>query len=142
MQNYDMLKTNEFFNKAGIDAHLEGVEYIIMAAPTVLDNARLPIHFTIFLNTTDILPEEIKEAILKKFCEQYNITAVDNVESKLASVAFAKTNQDTPMPMYLVKQDDRDALEHTTMHVIDFLGDSPEFKEPKEGATGWSYSYV
>ena len=45
------------------------------------------------------------------------------------------------MPMLLVKPEDQKVLPHTAMFVMDFLGDSPDFKEPKEGLTGWSYSY-
>jgi hypothetical protein len=141
MQKKEALKTQRYFDKPEIDAHLFGVEYIIMAAPSTRENAKAPIHFTIFLNTQEVLPPNIQEAVLKKFAAQYNITEIHDVFSQLDSVAFAQTSQETPMPLHLFKEEDKRALPHTIMHVIDFEGDSPDFKEPKEGMTGWSYSY-
>lgn len=141
LQHEDVL-AKRYFEPAEIEAHLLGVEYVIMAAPAPDVFKETPIHFTIFLNTRDVLPEEIKTAVLEKFCSQYNITATAEVLSSLQAVAFAKTSQESPMPVFLVKPEDRMALPHTTMHVIDFLGDSPDFKETKEqNLTGWSYSY-
>ena len=40
------LQAEKYLSKAEINAHLDGVEYIIMAAPTTRDNPRTPIHFS------------------------------------------------------------------------------------------------
>jgi hypothetical protein len=141
MQKHEALKTQRYFGKAEIEAHLKGVEYIIMAAPTTRDNAQAPIHFTIFLNTVDPLPAEIQQAILEKFATQYKLFNISDVFSQVDAVAFAVTNQETPMPMHLYKDADKKELPHSFMHIIDFEADSVDFKEAKSGSTGWSYSY-
>jgi len=141
MQKHEALKTQRYLNKAEIAAHLNGVEYIIMAAPSTRQDAKAPIHFTIFLNTTDILPQEVQQAILEKFAAQYKLFNISDVFSQIDAVAFAITNQETPMPMHLFKADDKKALEHGFMHILDFEADSNDFKEAKSGSTGWSYSY-
>lgn len=135
------LQAEHYLTQAEITAHLDGVEYIIMAAPTTRDNPNTPIHFTIFLNTTDTLPHEIQEAILGKFAQQYKISNIVDVFSQLDAVAFAETNLDSIMPMHLFKDEDKKELEHTMMHIIDFEANAEEFGEVKEGSTGWSYSY-
>jgi len=135
------LQAENYLTKPEIQAHLDGVEYIIMAAPTTRDNPRTPIHFTIFLNTTDDLPHEIQEAIIGKFSQQYKITNIVDIFSKLDAVAFAETNLDSVMPMHLFKEESKKELEHTTMHIIDFEADAEGFGEVKAGSTGWSYSY-
>ena len=135
------LQAEKYLSKPEIDAHLDGVEYIIMAAPTTRDNPRTPIHFTIFLNTTDELPHEIQEAILGKFAQQYKMTNIVDVFSQLDAVAFAETNLDSVMPMHLFKDETKKELDHTIMHVIDFEADAEGFGEVKAGSTGWSYSY-
>lgn len=142
MQEYKALETQRYYEPAEIEQHLDGVEYIIMAAPAPDVFKESPIHFTIFLNTQENLPEAIKTAVFEKFCADYNISNTAEVASALEPVAFAKTHQKTPMPMFLVKPEDRASIPHTTMHVIDFLGDSPDFHETKvKQLTGWSYSY-
>lgn len=140
-QNHPSLKAEYYLTPAEIKAHLDGVEYIIMAAPTTRDNPRTPIHFTIFLNTTDELPADIQNAVLEKFAEQYKISNVTDLFSQIDAVAFAKTNLDSIMPMHLFKDDDKKTLDHGFMHVIDFEADSDDFNEAKTGSTGWSYSY-
>jgi len=141
-QQHQALDTKRHLNKQEIDKHLQGVEYIIMAAPSTRDAQKAPIHFTIFLNTQDKLPEEIQTAVLEKFAAQYNITEIHDLFSRLDAVAFAETTQETPMPLHLFKNEDKRTLPHTIMHIMDFEGDSPDFKEPKEqDLTGWSYAY-
>ncbi len=135
------LQAENYLNPAEIKAHLEGVEYIIMAAPTTRDNPNTPIHFTIFLNTSDELPIDVQHAILDKFADQYKITNIYDVFSQLDAVAFAETNLDSVMPMHLFKAETKQELEHTMMHIIDFEGNSEDFGEVKAGSTGWSYSY-
>lgn len=142
MQEHEALATKRYFEPSDIDAHLKGVEYIIMATPAPESYKETPIHFTIFLNTKDVLPEPIKEAVLGKFCQEHDITKIDELLSQLQPVAFAETGQDTPMPMLLIKPADIRSIPHTVMHVMDFLGDSSGFKEAKvDNLTGWSYSY-
>jgi hypothetical protein len=73
---------------------------------------------------------------------QYGITESGHFFGGIGAVAFAQTQQETPMPMWLVKEEDRRALPHTPMYIMDFLGESEAFREvKKEGMTGWSYSY-
>jgi len=141
-QEHQSLNTKRHLSPPEIQAHLEGVEYIIMAAPATRNDRKAPIHFTIFLNTTERLPEEVQTTVLEKFAKQYKITNIEDLFSQLDGVAFSMTTQDTPMPLHLFKQEDKRALPHTIMHIIDFEGDSNEFKEAKEqDLTGWSYSY-
>ncbi len=135
------LQAEKYLTKDEIATHLDGVEYIIMAAPTTRDNPRTPIHFTIFLNTSDELPHDIQEAIIGKFIQQYKMTNIVDLFSKLDAVAFAETNLDSVMPMHLFKAEDKTELENTTMHIIDFEADAEGFGEVKAGSTGWSYSY-
>jgi hypothetical protein len=142
MQQREAIKTQRYFDRSEIDAHLFGVEYIIMAAPAPETFESSPIHFTIFLNTKEPLPEPVRDAVFEKFCKQYGITATAEFFAGVGSVAFAETRQETPMPMHLVREEDRRALPHTPMYVMDFLGDSDTFGEVKKnGMTGWSYSY-
>ena len=135
------LQAESYLNPTEIEAHLDGVEYIIMAAPTTRDNPNTPIHFTIFLNTKDALPADVQHAILDKFADQYKITNIYDVFSQLDAVAFAETNLDSVMPMHLFKDETKKELDHTMMHIIDFEGNSEDFGEAKAGSTGWSYSY-
>jgi len=135
------LQAENYLTTAEIKNHLEGVEYIIMAAPTTRDNPNTPIHFTIFLNTQDELPTDIQHAILDKFADQYKITNIYDVFSQLDAVAFAETNLDSIMPMHLFKDETKEELEHIMMHIIDFEADAEGFGEVKAGSTGWSYSY-
>ncbi len=135
------LQAQNYLNPAEIASHLDGVEYIIMAAPTTRDNPNTPIHFTIFLNTSDELPVDIQHAVLEKFSDQYKITNIYDVFSQVDAVAFAETNLDSVMPMHLFKDEDKENLDHTMMHIIDFEGNSEDFGEAKAGSTGWSYSY-
>ncbi len=121
------LQAENYLNPAEIESHLEGVEYIIMAAPTTRDNPNTPIHFTIFLNTSDELPVDVQHAILDKFADQYKITNIYDIFSQLDAVAFAETNLDSVMPMHLFKAEDKENLEHTMMHIIDFEGNSADF---------------
>ncbi|MEA3373521.1 MAG: hypothetical protein U9Q62_07510 [Campylobacterota bacterium] len=142
MQKHEALETKHYFTPDEIQAKLAGVEYIIMAAPSPDHFKETPIHFTIFLNTHEALPEEIKGAVFEKFCEQYNIINTAHVMSALQAVAFAETRQETPMPMHLVKPEDQRTIPHVPLHVIDFLGDSSDFEQTKrDSLTGWSYSY-
>jgi len=140
-QTHESLQTQRYLTPQEITMHLDGAEYIIMAAPTTRDNAKAPIHITIFLNTTDQLPTEIQQAVLAKFADQYKLTNIQDIFSQIDAVAFAVTNQETYMPMHLFKDEDKKALDHTLMHIIDFEADSTNFNEAKEGSTGWSYSY-
>lgn len=134
--------TDKYFTINEITQHLENVEYIIMAAPAPSHFKDTPIHFTIFLNTQDEFPQDIKNAILDKFCDENSITNPTEVMSQLMPVGFGKSVQDTPMPILLVKPEDQKSIPYVVMHVIDFLGDSDKFYEAKqEGLTGWSYSY-
>lgn len=137
------LKTEHYLSKEEILKHLENVEYIIMAAPAPEHFKNTPIHFTIFLHTDEQLPQEIQNAVLEKFRQQYDIGEPAELMSQLMPVGFALSKtQDTPMPMLLVNPQDQRSIPYVPMFVIDFLADSDAFDEAKKDhLTGWSYSY-
>jgi len=134
--------TDTYFTQEEIQEHLKNVDYILMAAPAPEKFSDTPIHFTIFLNTKERFPQDIKDAILDKFMDENGITNPKEVLSQLMPVGFSMSQQDTPMPLLLVKKDDQMSIPHTPMHVIDFLADSENFYEAKtHKLTGWSYAY-
>jgi hypothetical protein len=140
MQEMQALKVNSYLSTGEIKTLLENVEYILMASPSLVPNDH-PIHFTIILNTADVIPEEIKPLILEKFCRELDITATSHVLSNRERVAFALTSQETPMPKHIIDDAEANAIPWALLHIIDFLGDSEGFKEAKDGLSGWSYSY-
>ena len=134
--------TDKYFDTIEIANHLKNVEYIIMAAPAPEQFKDTPIQFTIFLNTHDRLPKDIQEAIFDKFLKDNGIRNPDKIMSQLMPVGFSMSQQDTAMPLLLVKKEDQSSIPNTPMHVYDFLADSDNFFEAKqEKLTGWSYSY-
>jgi hypothetical protein len=137
------IKTQRYLSVEDIHKHLQNVEYIIMASPAPEHFKETPIHFTIFLNTADMIPQEIQEAILEKFLHEHKIGKPAELMSQIMPVGFAISSaQDTPMPMLLVKPEDQRSIPNVPMHVMDFLADSDEFFEAKEkNLTGWSYAY-
>ncbi len=136
------INTDKYFTLDEIQKHLQNVEYIIMAAPAPEHFKDTPIHFTIFLNTDDKLPQDIKDAILDKFLDENSIKNPTELMSQLMPVGFSMSAQDTPMPLLLVKPEDQKSIPYSVMHVMDFLADSEKFFEAKnEKLTGWTYSY-
>lgn len=134
--------TDTYLNPIEIGIHLKNVEYIILATPAPTQFKDTPIQFTIFLNTDDKFPQDVKDAILEKFLEENKITNPKEVMSQLMPVGFGKSQQDTPMPLLLIKPEDQKTIPYAVMHVMDFLGDSDNFMEAKiHRLTGWSYSY-
>jgi hypothetical protein len=140
MHEIKPLKITTYLSYNEIETLLEGVDYIMMAAPSMLNN-ELPIHFTIILNTSEVIPEEVKPLILEKFCQEHSITATSHVLSNRERIAFAMTPQETPMPRHLIDDGEARTIPWKLLHIIDFLGDAEGFKEAKEGLSGWSYSY-
>jgi hypothetical protein len=140
--NQQTIKTDKYLELSDIEKHLENVEYIVMAAPAPEHFADTPVHFTLFLNTDESLPQEIQEAVLDKFLKENSIKTPQELMSQIMAVGFAQSVQDTPMPMLLIKPQDINSIPHTAMFVMDFLADSDNFSEAKEKSlTGWSYSY-
>ena len=134
--------TDTYLNKDEITQHLKDVEYIILAAPAPSRFKDTPIQFTIFLNTSDELPHNIKDIVLEKFLRENKIFNPKEVMSKLMPVGFGKSQQDTPMPLLLIKPEDQNSIPYTLMHTMDFLADADGFNEVKnDKLTGWSYSY-
>ena len=134
--------TDKYFDIIEIQNHLKNVEYIIMASPAPAQFKETPIQFTIFLNTQDKLPRDVQEAIFDKFLEENAIKDPDKIMSQLMPVGFSMSQQDTAMPLLLIKQEDQGSIPNISMHVYDFLADSDNFFEAKqEKLTGWSYSY-
>ncbi|SFV56380.1 hypothetical protein MNB_SM-6-148 [hydrothermal vent metagenome] len=137
------IKTEKYLTQDEIQKHLQNVEYIIMATPAPEHFIATPLHFTIFLNTSDTIPDDIQKAILDKFRAEYEIEDPAELLSQIMPVGFAVNSaQETPMPMLLIKPEDQRSIPHVPMHVMDFLADSNEFNEVKEkNLTGWSYAY-
>jgi len=136
------INTDTYLEPDDIAKLLQNVEYIIMATAAPTHFKDTPIHFSIFLNTQDKFPQDVKDAILDKFLNDNKINNPKEVMSQLMPVGFSKSKQDTPMPILLVKPQDQKSIPYSVMHVMDFLGDSENFFEAKnEGLTGWSYSY-
>ena len=136
------IQTDKYLDPVQINEYLKNVEYIIMAAPAPDHFKDTPIHFSIFLNTSDKLPKEIQDAVFDKFLDDNKITNPIEVMSQLMPVGFGISNQDTPMPLLLVKPEDQRSIPHSIMHVMDFLADSQNYTEAKiDKLTGWSYSY-
>ncbi len=135
--------TDTYLEHNEIEKLLEKVEYIILAtpAPTHFEK-ETPIQFTIFLNTQEELPEGIKEQVFQKFLEDNEIFNPKEVMSQLMPVGFGKSQQETPMPLLLIKPEDQRSIPSIPMHVIDFLADAKGFSEVKnDKLTGWSYTY-
>lgn len=138
----DAIKTNKYLDTLEIKQHLENVEYIIMVTPAPETFRETPIHFSLFLNTSEQLPQEIQTAVLEKFMKEHKIKNPQEIMSQLMPVGFGQSTQETPMPMLLVKPQDQSSIPYTVMFVIDFLADSDNFPEAKNNnLTGWSYSY-
>lgn len=136
------IKTDNYYDAPQIKEHLKNVEYIIMASPAPKHFSDSPIHFTIFLNTNDELPQDIKDAIFEKFLQENSIKNPKELMSQLMPVGFSMSSQETAMPLLLVKSEDQRSIPHTIMHVMDFLADSDNFFQAKEHKlTGWSYQY-
>lgn len=134
--------TDKYFDTIEIQNYLKNVEYIIMAAPAPAKFTDTPIQFTIFLNTADELPQDVKEAVLNKFLEENGIRNPKELMSQLMPVGFSMSQQETPMPLLLIKREDQSSIPYKLMHVMDFLADSDNFFEAKqEKLTGWTYSY-
>ncbi|OHE04532.1 hypothetical protein [Sulfurimonas sp. RIFOXYB12_FULL_35_9] len=140
--NAAAIKTLRYLSVGEIKEHLNGVEYIIMAAPAPDNFKETPIHFTLFLNTSDDLPREIQKAIFDKFLQEEGIKNAIEVMSQIMPVGFSQGLQETYMPMLLVKEEDMKNVPNMPMLVMDFLADSDNFSEAKEKSlTGWSYIY-
>ena len=136
------IKSLRYLQSDEIVSHLANVEYIIMAQPAPEHFAATPLHFTIFLNTTDEFSLEVSNAILDKFLDENSIEKPIELMAQVMPVGFSVGVQDTPMPMLLVKEQDMRAIPNAFMYVHDFLADSSNFAEVKEsGLSGWSYSY-
>jgi hypothetical protein len=112
-----------------------------MASPSLQSAPDPSLHFTFILNTADKIPDPIKEQLLEKFCFDYNITSMKHVLNNRERIAFAMTSQDTPMPRHIIDDAEANTIPWTLLHIIDFLGESEDFQEAKDGLSGWSYSY-
>lgn len=140
MPEMQALKINSYLSAGEISTLLENIDYILMASPSMMVD-EYPIHFSIILNTAEMIPEEVKPLILEKFCRELGITATSHVLSNRERIAFALTTQETPMPKHIIDDAEANTIPWTLLHIIDFLGDSEGFKEAKDGLSGWSYSY-
>ncbi len=138
-----IINTDKYLDTKEIEKNLQNVDYIILAKPAPKHFADTPIHFTIFLNTHENFPQDVKDAILDKFLDEEKISNPIEIMSQVMPVGFGlSTEQDTYMPLLLIKSEDIQSIPNTPMHVIDFLADSQQFSEAKvDDLTGWSYSY-
>ncbi|MDT8339007.1 MAG: hypothetical protein RQ763_07390 [Sulfurimonas sp.] len=136
------IRTTRYLDIDEINEHLKNVEYIMMAASSPEHFKESPIHFTIFLNTSDNLPKDIQDAVLDKFLEENGIRNPIEVMSRIMPVGFSEGSHETLMPLLLIKKEDMTTVPHVPMFVFDFLADSDNFYEAKEKSlTGWSYNY-
>lgn len=106
-----------------------------MASPAEDQKNRNLTHFTLFLNTKDNLPESIAELILNKFIKDHEIKNAKKIYTGLSKVAFAITEQETPMPIIAANNE----ANSINMFVIEFTGASDTYKKTADGYTGWSY---
>lgn len=138
----EAIKTLRYLSTTEIKKHLENVEYVLMAAPSPDHFKDTPIHFTIFLNTSEQLPQDIQEAVFDKFLDENSIKNPIEVMSQVMPVGFSESTQETIMPLLLVKPEDMKSIPNHPMFVIDFLADSDKFDQAKKDSlTGWTYSY-
>lgn len=138
----EAIKTLRYLSIDEIQKHLKSFEYIIMATPAPDYFKDAPIHFTLFLNTSDDLPKDIQKAVFDKFLDENSIRNPIEVMSQIMPVGFSEGSHDTFMPLLLVKEEDIKNIPSMPMLVMDFLADSDNFNEAKEKSlTGWSYSY-
>ena len=136
------IATEKYLDVIEIHSHLKNVEYIIMAASAPDAFPNTPIHFSIFLNTSDDIPQEVQKDIFDKFLQNEGINNPAEIMIRVMPVGFSKGAQDTPMPLLIVRQEDMNAIPNSPMLVMDFLADSDNFYEAKvEKLTGWTYSY-
>ena len=136
------IATEKYLDVIEIHSHLKNVEYIIMAASAPDAFPNTPIHFSIFLNTSDNIPQEIQKDIFDKFLKNEGIIKPTEIMIRIMPVGFSKGAQETPMPLLIIRQEDMNAIPNTPMLVMDFLADSDNFHEAKvEKLTGWTYSY-
>ncbi len=139
----ESIATKKYLDTIEIKQHLNNVEYIIMAAPAPKNFTKTPIHFSIFLNTSDDIAKEIQKDIMNKFLQNEGITNPAEIMIRIMPVGFSEGAQDTPMPLLIVRPQDMNDIPHTPMLVMDFLADSDNFFEAKnENLTGWTYSYI
>ena len=138
-----VINTDKYLDPIALKDHLKNVEYIIMATPAPEVFKETPLQFTIFLNTSENLPQEIHTAILEKFLQENKIGQPKELMSQLMPVGFALSSaQDTPMPLLLVDSKDQKSIPYEVMFVMDFLADSDAFEQAKEhNLTGWTYAY-
>ena len=138
----ESIATKKYYDVIEISSHLKNVEYIIMAQPAPKQFPEAPIHFTIFLNTSENIPKEIQEDIFNTFLKNEGIYNSKELMMRMMPVGFSLGAQDTPMPLLIVRPEDMSAIPNTPMIVMDFLADSDNFMEAKTHAlTGWTYSY-
>lgn len=136
------LETHSYLSQSEIASHLNGLSHIVMVAPAPEHFEETPLHFTLFLNTQELLSKEIQQAIFEKFLTEQQITNPQEIMSELMPVGFGNTTQQTPMPLLLIKPQERASIPHIPMFVMDFLADSTHFSEAKtKSLTGWSYIY-
>ncbi|HEX5669973.1 MAG TPA: hypothetical protein VFX66_00440 [Sulfuricurvum sp.] len=135
------LSIGSYLSHNEIQTLLEKVDFIMMASPSLQSAPDPSLHFTIILNTSDLIPDTIKQQLLEKFCSDYNITDMKHVLNNRERIAFAITSQDTPMPRHLIDDAEANTIPWALLHIIDFLGESEGFQEAKDGLSGWSYSY-
>lgn len=144
MEEINILKTEKWLNTAEIDALLEGVSFIILAQPNMDERSPSRIHISIFFHTPEAIPEEIVPQVLEKISHDYHLTDIIDFKYSLGDVAFAKTNEPTPMPYHLPSKLEGDhSLEEgdtVKMFLFDFDANASEgFENVAKSMTGWTY---
>ncbi len=140
----NVLHTEKWLNDSEIFKLLSNVEYIVMAQPNLDESSQANIHFTLFLNTAEDLPQEIISQILDKFSRENSLSMIGTVKHLVMDIYFAQTNQPTPMPYYNADNSQMDVEEAGSIKnlILDFTAKgSKGYEKIKEGLTGWSYVY-
>ena len=132
----EILKNEKWLDIIEIKSALEGVSFIVMAAPTNFEGKSERVHFSLFLNTQDNLPSDIAHNVLEKFAFEHKISDIADVRNGQVETGFAQTHQEMPMPIPL---EDSAETSSIPMYLIDFTGKSDLFPQATEGMTGWSY---
>lgn len=140
MKEAKVLHTDRYLSLEEIEKNLDGIEYIIMAEPAPHQFKDTPIHFSIFLNTKDTLPEDISKMVFQKLLRENSIKNPKELLFGKKGVGFGVTAEKTAMPLLLIEQKDILCIPHTTMYIYDFLAEADGYEEvSKHNLTGWSY---
>lgn len=136
----EAIKSIRYLEHSEILQNLEGVEYIVFVEPSPSEFIDTPLHFTLFLNTSQELPSHIVKLVVDKFIKQHSIFNPQKMLASLMSVGFSVGTQQKHMPLLITKPEELSQIPHISLFVIDFVANSQMFDDVKsKGISGWSY---